>query len=138
MKPICRQCHFLTKEYCEENTGRIRRFSLNEQEREKAKLTPEEIIATHYSLKCYMGVWDEGISGSAQERYSIVNQPRTSDCFFFPHHPAMLFDAARELQKRSAENTQMKRSNLYTRIGLWIAAGALAFDALVRFLLNQH
>jgi len=48
----------------------------------------------------------------------------------------MLFDAARELQKRADENRQMKRSNLYTRIGLWVAVGALAVSALVQFLKN--
>ena len=30
----------------------------------------------------------------------------------------------------------MKRSNLYTRIGLWVAAGALAVNALVAYLKN--
>jgi len=82
-----------------------------------------------------MGVWDEGVSGSIKERNSIVNLvPRTSSCFFFPYHPAMLFDAARELQKRADETRQLRRSNFYTRIGLWVAAGALAINALVAYL----
>jgi len=137
MKPICRHCHFLAKESREENTGRVHAFSLNKQEREKAALAPQEMVATHYSLNCHMGVWDEGVSGSTDERNSIINLvPRASGCFFFPYHPAMLFDAARELQKRADENGQMKRSNLYTRIGLWVAVGALAISALVQFLKN--
>jgi hypothetical protein len=137
MRSICRNCHFLAKEYREENTGRPLIFSLNHQERAKAESAPEEMIAAHYSLNCYMGVWDEGVSSSALERNSIVNLvPRTSGCFFFPYQSAMLFDAARELQKRAAENEQMKRSNLYTRIGLWVAAGALAINALVEYLKN--
>lgn len=135
MTPICRHCHFLAKEYREENTGRVLTFSLTEPEREKAELSPQEVVAAHYSLNCYMGVWDEGVSGSTQERNSVINLvPRTSTCFFFPYHPAMLFDAARELQKRADENRQMKKSNLYTRIGLWVAAGALAVSALVEYL----
>jgi hypothetical protein len=45
----------------------------------------------------------------------------------------MLFDAAKELQARQDANRQLKRSNMYTRIGLWIAAGALAVDAIVTY-----
>lgn len=135
MKPICRHCHFLAKEYREENTGRALVFSLNKHEREKAALASNEIVATYYSLNCHMGVWDEGVSGSTEERNAIINLvPRDSGCFFFPYHAAMLFDAARELQKRADENRQMKKSNLYTRIGLWVAAGALAVNAIVTYL----
>ena len=43
----------------------------------------------------------------------------------------MLFKAADELQKRDAEYKKMKSSNLYTRIGLWIAIGALSLNALI-------
>ncbi len=137
MKPICCHCHFLAKEYREENTGRVLAFSLNKQEREKAALATQEMVDTHYSLNCHMGVWDEGVSCSTEERNSIINLvPRASGCFFFPYHPAMLFDAARELQKRADENRQLKRSNFYTRIGLWVAAGALAVSALVEYLKN--
>ena len=56
MKPICRHCHFLAKELLEENTGRVSVFSLSQQEREKAKTEPEEMVAAHYSLICHMGV----------------------------------------------------------------------------------
>ena len=43
----------------------------------------------------------------------------------------MLYDSAKELQKRQSENEQLKKSNRYTRIALWVAAGALALDALI-------
>lgn len=137
MKPICRHCHFLSKEHREENTGHVHTFSLSKQDREKAVLSPHEMVPMYYSLKCHMGVWDEGVSGSTGERNTTINLvPRASSCFFFPYHPAMLFDAARELQKRADENRQLKRSNFYTRVGLWIAAVALAVSALVEFLKN--
>ncbi len=137
MKPICRHCHFLSKEHREENTGRALVFSLNKQEREKAALAPHDVVANYYSLNCHMGVWDEGVSGSIEERNTVINlTPRSSSCFFFPYHPAMLFDAARELQKRTNENEQMKKSNRYTRIGLWVAAAALFFSALVEIFKN--
>jgi len=78
-----------------------------------------------------MGVWDEG-AGAYADRDSVINTTqRGKDCFFFPYTPAMLFDAAQELQKRESENNQLKQSNLYTRIGLWVAAGALLLNALI-------
>lgn len=137
MKPICRHCHFLSKEHREGNAGRAIAYPLNKQEREKAAQSPHEVVADYYSLNCHMGVWDEGVSGSIDERNTVINLTlRESSCFFFPYHPAMLFDAARELQKRADENMQMKKSNRYTRIGLWVAAGALAVSALVEILRN--
>lgn len=137
MKSICRHCHFLSQEHREENTGRAIVFSLNKQERDKAALAPHEAVANYYSLNCHMGVWDEGVSGTIEERNILINVTlRTSNCFFFPYHPAMLFDAARELQKREDDNEQLKKSNRYTRIGLWVAAGALAVNALIEVLKN--
>jgi hypothetical protein len=80
-----------------------------------------------------MGVWDEGVAPHSQSRsYTISEAPRKGVCFLWPHQPNMLFAAAEELQKRDQENRQLRRSNHYTRIGLWIAAGALAVDVVLR------
>ena len=98
IKPICRNCHFLSKEH-RDNADQVFTFSLTKLEREKGVKAPDEIIASHYSLNCKMGVWDEGVSETIQYRNSSINlTKRDSNCFFFPHHPAMLFDAARELE----------------------------------------
>ena len=133
MKPICRNCHFLSKEIRESGSGRVLVFTLIAKERERGVPGPE-IIAPHFSLNCHMGVWDEGVSAPA-DRNAVLDIARgSSTCFFFPHNPAMLFAAAKELQKRSAENEQLKRSNFYTRVGLWVAAAALALNALVELL----
>ena len=135
MKPICRNCHFLSKEYREANTDRALVFSLTQIEREKVAQAPDEDIFKHHSLNCHMGVWDEGVMGGTTDRNSVINlTSRDSNCFFFPYNPAMLFNAAKELQKRQDENRQLKNSNSYTRAGLWLAAGALAVNALLEFL----
>ena len=85
-----------------------------------------------YSLKCQMGVWDEGVSPGKEDRIErLTNVDRKDQCFFFPYNPSMLFDAAIELQKRQQANHQIKRSNMYTRIGLWIASGALVINAII-------
>ena len=135
MKAICRNCHFLSKEYREANTGRTLAFALTEVEREKLAEGLEQELFKHYSLACHMGVWDEGVINDKTDRNSTINlKVRESSCFFFPYHPAMLFDAAKELQKRHDENRQLKNSNFYTRVALYIAAAALAFDAIVECL----
>ena len=46
----------------------------------------------------------------------------------------MMFEAAKELQKREQENRQLKRSNMYTRIGLWVASLALLANAIIGIL----
>lgn len=135
IKSICRHCHFLSKELRDRSSGAVLVFSLSSQEREKAAAAPNEVIADCYSLNCRMGVWDEGVSGSKDDRNTLINlTSRESRCFFFPYNSAMLFDAARELQKRADEHAQMKKSNFYTQIGLWIAAAALFIDALTNLL----
>ena len=135
VKPICRNCHFLSKEYREANTGRVLVFNLTQIDREKIAQTPDEDMFEPYSLNCHMGVWDEGVMGGVKKRGTMINlTPRGLSCFFFPYNPAMLFDAAKELQKRQDENMQLKVSNSYTRAGLWIAAGALAVNTLLEFL----
>ena len=135
MKEICRNCHFLSKEYREANTGRVLVFNLTQIDREKIAQTPDEDMFEPYSLNCHMGVWDEGVMGGTKERDTMINlTSRASSCFFFPYNPAMLFNAAKELQKRQDENTQLKNSNSYTRAGLWIAACALAVNTLLEFL----
>jgi len=136
MKKNCRHCHFLAKEYRDE-TGLVHSSSLSKEEREKAAKHPGDAVQSYYTMNCYMGVWDESVAGSMEERNSIINvTPRNYGCFFFPHHPAMLFTAAQELQRRAEEHSQLKRSNMYTRIGLWVATGALAVSALVEVFKN--
>lgn len=134
MKAICRNCHFLAKEHREENTGRALSFALSAPERELVRSDADNAVKDYCSLKCQLGVWDEGVSKPSGGRHVTLNKlPRRNGCFFFPYHPAMLFDAAKELQERQEENRQLKKSNMYTRIGLWIAAGALAADAIVTY-----
>ena len=135
MKAICRNCHFLSKEYREANTGRVLVFTLTQIDREKIAQTPDEDMFEPYSLNCHMGVWDEGLMGGKKERDTMINlTSRASSCFFFPYNPAMLFSAAKELQKRQDENRQLKNSNSYTRAGLWLASGALAVNTILEFL----
>ncbi len=63
----------------------------------------------------------------------LNEKDREGFCFFFPYHEGMLFPAAKVLQEREAENGQLKMSNFYTRIGLYISAGALVANALVTY-----
>jgi hypothetical protein len=46
----------------------------------------------------------------------------------------MQFKAAEVLQKREQDRNVLKQSNMYTRIGLWVATGALLLNALITWL----
>jgi hypothetical protein len=130
MKYLCRNCNFLAKEYHEPNTGRNLSFSLSQSDREKAVSGQFGFIEEVFSLNCRMGVWDEGAGADKDHRLQRVNiTDRKDKCFFFPYDPGMLFDAAKELQRRDQENRQLKRTNWHTLIGLWIAALALLLNA---------
>jgi hypothetical protein len=129
----CSSCHFLSKEHRGPD-GQPLAFTLSADDRTKLKIEPGKIFE-RYTLCCHMGVWDEAVSGTNVDRASVINQmERHQRCFHFPYDSAMLFGAAKELQKRQSENEQLKRSYAYTRIGLWVAAGALVVNVLIEFL----
>lgn len=105
----CLNCHFLSKEDCGENSGRTLTFSLKEDEREKLAKDPVGFDRGWYSYKCYMGVWDEGVSPvSKAEDQILFSQDRGDSCFFFNYRPSMLFQTAIELQKREKENIKLQ------------------------------
>ena len=134
MKNICRNCHFLAKEYREQGTAYTATHSFNEADRRALESDPEHVVTAPSSIKCYLGVWDEGVAEPGESRDVVLNKtPRKNTCFFFPYHPAMLFEAAKELQARQQQNRQLKESNMYTRIGLYVAAGALVANVLVTY-----
>lgn len=80
-----------------------------------------------------MGVWDTGINPSLNEELAyIIDTNRKENCFFLEENSGMSFQAAKTLQERRHQNEQLKRSNLYTRLGLWIAAIALFANVIVQ------
>ena len=125
MKHSCRNCHFLAKTHRSDN-GEVHVFAWN-----TADLNTEK-VKEPYSASCFLGVWDSGIEPSINERLNeLLDENRKEFCFFMQAHPGMSFGAAKVLQQRSVENLHLKRSNLYTQIGLWIAAIALVANVIV-------
>lgn len=125
MKPICRNCHFLAKSH-QTRGGESHVFSWNEDDRTTG------FVKEHYSPNCYLGVWDAGINPSLLEKTNkLIDEDRKNLYFFIENHPGMSFQAAEILQEGRAQNSDLKRSNLYTQIGLWIAALALLANLLV-------
>jgi len=111
MKNKCLNCHFLSKEHREKNSGRVLNFALTEKERKNLENDPIGFDRGWYSYKCYMGVWDEGVSPvSKAEDEFLFSQNRGDSCFFIKYRPSMLFQAAVELQKREQENRNLKTS----------------------------
>ena len=116
----------------EENSGRELKFSLKEELRESLKEDPVGYDRGWYTLQCHMGVWDEGVSPVATAEDAVhFSQERGYSCFFIPYRKSMLFPAAIEIQKRDEENRQLKRTNTYTVIGLWLAGIGLILNAIV-------
>lgn len=133
MKRSCRNCHFLSKEYVEDNTGRRLNFVVSDEERRHIELQKNNPIKEYYSTECHMGVWREGAT-KKDDFFELVVKKKRDNCFFFPYQGDMLFKAAEELQKREQDRSELKQSNMYTRIGLWVATGALLLNALITWL----
>ena len=135
MKEICRNCHFLAKDYREETTDRVLSFSLTQNDRNAFKKNMFGTIDYHYSLKCHFGVWDEGVVRDKKNRPHLINEiKRKNKCFFYPYQPEMLFKAAEILQKRKEEYRQIKKAHKFTVIGFFIAGVGLMLNALLQFL----
>jgi hypothetical protein len=133
MKHNCRNCHFLSKEYVEDNTGRQLNFIVSEEERKQIELQEKNPIKDRYSTECHMGVWREGAT-KKENFIELVVKNKRDNCFFFPYQGDMQFKAAEVLQKREQDRNVLKQSNMYTRIGLWVATGALLLNALITWL----
>ncbi|MGL1932197.1 MAG: hypothetical protein OCC45_10600 [Desulfotalea sp.] len=109
MNNNCLGCHFLSKEYREENTGRVLSFTLKDKEREILKVDPIGFDRGGCSFKCYKGIWDEGISPiSKDEDENLFSENRHDTCFYIKYQPSMLFKTAIELQKREKKDIQQK------------------------------
>lgn len=120
----CLSCHFLCKTYPPHP------FCVDAEERKGLAKYGRSHIQDDYSLSCYKGVWDEGVSPgivSFDENFLILW--RTGQCFWMKYHPGMQFPAADEMQKRLDSFAQLKRTNLYTQIGLWFAGLGLMLNA---------
>lgn len=127
----CLTCHFLCKEHREANTGRALVFVLSPAERETLRADPDGFDRGWHALKCYMGVWDEGVAPIPKtEDGNLLSRPRGHSCFYFPHQSSMLLPAAVELQKRADSDRRLNTQYRYTVIGLWIAGIGLILNAL--------
>ncbi|MGD0382092.1 MAG: hypothetical protein ABSA77_01135 [Thermoguttaceae bacterium] len=125
----------MAKEYRNINPSDTYCFSVSKDERDKAKQEYIDFVDGKSCLKCHMGVWDEGLDQKKDQRLYRVNKVNRRDkCFFFHYDPSMMFTAAKELQKRQQEYKQLKKSNMYTRIGLWIAASALFANVIIELI----
>ena len=124
MRHCCKNCHFLVKEH-RDPTGGIYRFSWNKRERSDLRVDEQ------YAANCFQGIWDTGVDPSLNKRLpEILNKQRRDDCFFIEPQEGMLFAAALELHKIR----NLKKSYLYTQIGLWIAAIGLVLNLLYSIL----
>lgn len=134
MRQTCTNCHFFGKGHKEKGSDEGVDFYVSIDERKTAISGNNKFTKSQYSVRCLMGVWDERFNTKDEDIiYRVAHHDRKGKCFFFPFDEGMMLDAAKELQKRSQEYSQLRRSNMYTRIGLWVAALALIINAIIGF-----
>ena len=128
MSRTCLTCHFLAKEN-RDASGGVHVFSWSSKDRLDGK--PK----AHYTPRCSWGIWDAGITpGLVNTLDQTLHMDRRDTCFYVEVHEGMGFEAAKELQRRRQQVAELKRSNLYTRIGLWIAGFGLLVSAIFQIL----
>jgi len=124
-KQTCADCHFFYKEA--RTADGTFPSEITREEREKARKEDYSWQSKSYALSCHMKVWDEGHNFDKSRKHQIITQDnRRNFCFFWHHHPGMLFHAAQMLQQRQAEAREARRDRKLTIYGLWLAGCALA------------
>lgn len=126
-KKCCRNCHFLTK-YHQDETGKTHTLFWNDKDIKTSKLD------FPYVAECYHMVWSEGIYPNLNIKLAELVGDQRDNCFFFPVYKGMSFQAASVLQERNAQNSQLKRTNWYAIIGLWIAGLSLAGSLIINII----
>lgn len=129
MKSKCNNCHFFAKSILLKED--MLTNTVSEEDRntiEKSKIKPA--LGKWEWFKCQKGVWDDSIS-PCDKFYENIMETDRNNCFFYPTQKNMMFAAADILQQREAENQAIKKSHKHTLIGLWIAAAAMATNAII-------
>lgn len=127
----CINCHFLTRKDNFKNVNEPPIHSLTQEERENIKKEDYTWIKDFTSLQCAYGVWNEGYQFDKSRRHGILTKlKRNNFCFYFKYHPGMLNEPAKILQKREEENKKAKTDRNHTKVGLWVAAIALAMNVI--------
>ena len=130
-KQICADCHFFSKRYPTAEGGLL--LDISPDEREKSRQGDFSWKEDKYSLECNYSVWDEGYDFQSSQLKEVISETnRRNFCFFWKHHPGMLFPAARTLQEREAEESKRSRERKLTIVGLWIAAIALLANMFLK------
>ena len=138
-KNTCRDCHFLAK-FRILGSGRIVWFSWTNEERDASWMINGDSDFFHvwgesdgYKPECYKGVWQWENHPDHEERLRAeISRDRRDNCFYFKYKKGMTFRTAYQLFRIQNENHQLKRSYLYTQVGLWIAAVGLIANAIVQ------
>ncbi len=130
----CVDCHFFVKEVAAD-AGKHSRYHVTADHRGLARNGDFSWMTDHTVICCDFGVWDSGYSLAYSDRKpTIVETDRTDQCFFWPFNPGMLLPAGRTLQERAAAAKESSRDRRLTIVGLFIAAGALVANLVLRVL----
>ncbi len=120
-KHNCVNCHFFVQKK-RFNNGNVFTSLINRDDRNKTLESDYSWRNDMCFIECDFNIWSEGHKLENNLFTTLVKKRRNNNCYFFKYSPEVSTSAARELQKRGAENKQSKIDKLWTIIGIIIAA----------------
>jgi len=128
----CVNCHFLQK-WAYGKGGEEQKVIVEGMERQNVARHTFWARGGGADLECYFGVWDGGSDFAREVGYKeVVQTDRRDFCFFWPYRPNMGVRAAEVLQERSARQQHADRLRFQNTVALYVVAGALALDIILR------
>ena len=127
-KHCCLNCHFFSCAYV---TGGGREIikPWSQENRDDRHLID---FSFEFDDICAKGVWNTAFDHDLKPHVeTIIKDDRKDECFFIEYREWMTIKTASELQRIRNENRHLKRSYLYTLIGLWLAGLAIAANVIV-------
>lgn len=124
----CSNCHFLMKV-----SPDATRVHWNDEERSERK------IDSVYSAECAKGVWSVRIAPDLKESVPriIMEHRPFGECFFTFYRNGMSNACAEDLERRQADQRELKRSHRYTQIALAISVLALVANVILGYCVDS-
>jgi hypothetical protein len=128
----CVNCHFLQK-WAYGKSGEEQKVIVEGMERQTIARHMHWARGGGGELECYFGVWEGGSDFAREVGYKeVVQTDRRDFCFFWPYRANLGVKAAEILQERAARWRHTGRLQLHNTVALYVVAGALVLDIILR------
>lgn len=133
-KNVCRDCHFLSREFDER-----KKLTLTENERLKIKDSDFSFLDNlNWSLFCHKGKWDESIHGGQElrnERNRNINDTNRKKCEFYALYQAGATYQSVEIELNNHQKQINDKKQFREKIYLAIISGVIGY--IVRMVTNE-